>query len=364
MLEFADTFFRNGATAMFILIAVLVVRAHGVRLVTVLAALASLTAAGYTICTLPGFMDMHPAFMIPVAIFCQMGPVHVWLFSLSQFQDDFRLRGWHWGLAILYTVVMLLYDPLVTSAVTGMISDLVLTLLRGFFILHMVFAAWQGRGGELTEARRRFRLMFIVLVSLVSTVILLMESVYPQDALYTPFISIMQATSFCLLASVILWHMVQMKQDVLYIPHADAEKARHAPAAPASSTQAGADAADSHDLAAITAAMQDDGLYMQQGMSISVLSDVLSIPEHRLRRLINQHMGYRNFADFLNEYRITAAENMLADTDRRHTQILTIAMDLGYGSLGPFNRAFKARTGKTPTAFRRAALGTHEGDDA
>ena len=34
----------------------------------------------------------------------------------------------------------------------------------------------------------------------------------------------------------------------------------------------------------------------------------------------------------------------------------TIAFDLGYGSLGPFNRAFRAATGAAPTEWRRQAL--------
>ena len=34
--------------------------------------------------------------------------------------------------------------------------------------------------------------------------------------------------------------------------------------------------------------------------------------------------------------------------------ILTIALDFGFQSLGPFNRAFKADTGLTPTEFRTA----------
>jgi AraC-like DNA-binding protein len=33
--------------------------------------------------------------------------------------------------------------------------------------------------------------------------------------------------------------------------------------------------------------------------------------------------------------------------------VLTIAMDSGFQSLGPFNRAFKADTGLTPTEYRR-----------
>jgi AraC-like DNA-binding protein len=37
--------------------------------------------------------------------------------------------------------------------------------------------------------------------------------------------------------------------------------------------------------------------------------------------------------------------------------VLSIALDVGYGSIGPFNRAFKARMGMTPTQFRQAVPG-------
>ncbi|MFY8210181.1 MAG: helix-turn-helix domain-containing protein, partial [Caulobacter sp.] len=37
-----------------------------------------------------------------------------------------------------------------------------------------------------------------------------------------------------------------------------------------------------------------------------------------------------------------------------HLPILTLAYDCGFGSIGPFNRAFKAKTGVTPQAFRKS----------
>jgi AraC-like DNA-binding protein len=40
--------------------------------------------------------------------------------------------------------------------------------------------------------------------------------------------------------------------------------------------------------------------------------------------------------------------------------VLTIALDAGFSSLGPFNRAFKAETGVTPSEYRRQALGSGE----
>jgi AraC-like DNA-binding protein len=46
----------------------------------------------------------------------------------------------------------------------------------------------------------------------------------------------------------------------------------------------------------------------------------------------------------------------LSDPSQRDVAVLTIAMDAGFQSIGPFNRAFKAETGLTPTEFRRNAL--------
>ena len=79
----------------------------------------------------------------------------------------------------------------------------------------------------------------------------------------------------------------------------------------------------------------------------------IGVPEHRLRPLINDHLGFRNFSAFVNAARIEAAKRLLADPAQARTTIAAIAFDLGFGSLGPFNRAFKEATGKTPTEFRR-----------
>jgi AraC-like DNA-binding protein len=106
---------------------------------------------------------------------------------------------------------------------------------------------------------------------------------------------------------------------------------------------------------ALLAAMSR-GAYRQTGLTIRALAEELGHPEHRLRQLINGRLGYRNFSAFLNSYRIPEAEEALADPEQVRKPVLTIALDLGYGSLGPFNRAFKNATGQTPTAFRQQAL--------
>src|SRR5438552_1538719 len=96
--------------------------------------------------------------------------------------------------------------------------------------------------------------------------------------------------------------------------------------------------------------------YRREGLTIGALSAELGVPEYRLRQLINEGLGHRNFNAFLNRYRIEEAKAALADPEQKEVPVLTIAMDTGFQSIGPFNRAFKAATDLTPSEFRRLAV--------
>jgi AraC-like DNA-binding protein len=103
--------------------------------------------------------------------------------------------------------------------------------------------------------------------------------------------------------------------------------------------------------------MRTERAYRQENLTIGLLARKLDLPEYRLRRIINQQLGYRNFNAYLNDLRIEDACSVLADPAQERLPILNLALDLGYGSPGPFNRAFRARTAQTPTEYRRAKLG-------
>jgi AraC-like DNA-binding protein len=98
--------------------------------------------------------------------------------------------------------------------------------------------------------------------------------------------------------------------------------------------------------------MQDQKIWQQEGLSIAELADAAAVPEYRLRAYINEQLGHRNFSAFVNHYRIEAAKIALADPAKARQTVAAIAFDLGFGSLGPFNRAFRDAVGMTPTAFR------------
>lgn len=94
-------------------------------------------------------------------------------------------------------------------------------------------------------------------------------------------------------------------------------------------------------------------LFLQENLTILALAKQLNVPEKKVRRLINKGLGYRNFNEFLNHFRIQEAKSILSDPNKNEFQVLRIAMDLGYGSLAPFNRAFKEIVGMTPSDFRK-----------
>lgn len=106
----------------------------------------------------------------------------------------------------------------------------------------------------------------------------------------------------------------------------------------------------------LNAVMADERAYRAEGFTIAALAARLGEPEYRVRRAINGEMGFRNFTAYLNSFRLEEVRMALGDPAQREVPILTIALDAGFGSLGPFNRAFRDAEAMTPTAYRAARL--------
>lgn len=96
--------------------------------------------------------------------------------------------------------------------------------------------------------------------------------------------------------------------------------------------------------------MEVERTYRLEGLTITLLAEKMKTQEYLLRRCINQELGFRNFNDFLNHYRIQEACSRLRAEPS--LPILNLSLELGYRSLAPFNRAFRDKTGTTPSQFR------------
>lgn len=98
--------------------------------------------------------------------------------------------------------------------------------------------------------------------------------------------------------------------------------------------------------------LENDKLFTTPKLRVSDLSTALGEPEYKVTQCITSVMGYQNFNRLVNEYRIANAKTKLEDHDQNERQILAIALESGFNSIGPFNRAFKKAVGVTPRQFR------------
>ena len=221
-------------------------------------------------------------------------------------------------------------------------ADLVQHLLSLLLALHAIWIAVRERGDDLIEKRRSFRIGFVIVVGVETVGIVIAETLYGYQGTVIELMLLQSGTTFL---AVMAFGAVLLSGNGELLFDGEAAPVQRSPLSPAE-----------HVLKMKLDAVMGDGIYRSSGLTIGGLAERLGVPEHRLRALINQRLGHRNFSAFLNAHRIADAREWLGDPAKVDLPVLTIAMDLGYGSLAPFNRAFRDATGQTPSEYRRAQI--------
>lgn len=103
----------------------------------------------------------------------------------------------------------------------------------------------------------------------------------------------------------------------------------------------------------LTSFMETEKPYLNPSLSIKNLAKEIQMNSRELSVLINQHLN-QHFFDFVNEYRIKEAMNILKDPNKKELTVLEILYEIGFNSKSSFNTAFKKHTGLTPTAYRKS----------
>jgi AraC-like DNA-binding protein len=98
--------------------------------------------------------------------------------------------------------------------------------------------------------------------------------------------------------------------------------------------------------------MVDKKPYLNPSLTIRSLSEDIKMNSRELSVLINQNLN-QHFFDFINEYRIKEAMNILKNPTKKEVTVLEILYEVGFNSKSSFNTAFKKYTGFTPTQFRK-----------
>jgi AraC-like DNA-binding protein len=272
-----------------------------------------------------------------------------WLFTRALFDDAFALRWWHalvWAAVAAFSFVNCLW---IAPAGNARLSIVAINLLAlGFIALAagQTIASWSA---DLVEGRRRLRVFIVTAAALYGGLNAILQIVVSGRGA-ADVANAANAALLALIAAAICFAMMQVSAADLFPAASDVSAPENAPAQAAVPDSR---AADQKLVDALMRLMADERIYRHENVTIGTLATRLGIPEYRLRRLINQRLGYRNFNVFLNNHRIEEAKAALADPTQTEVPVITIAMDAGFQSLGPFNRAFKATTGVTPSEYRR-----------
>ena len=96
-------------------------------------------------------------------------------------------------------------------------------------------------------------------------------------------------------------------------------------------------------------------IFLESSISLKTVSEKLSTSSREISQAINENVQ-QNFYEFVNQFRIEKAKDLLVDLNYKNEKIATVAYDSGFGTVTAFNVAFKKNTGITPSAYRKQYL--------
>lgn len=342
-----ETSIRGGTIALLLLLALIGWRdartAAGARYGVLL----DLCAAAYVIESAPALAHISPPWLLPIRVLSNVAAAAFQLWAAASFNDSFAPRWWRWlplGGALVLAGCAVTFD---TAA-----------LWRGVHVASLLLAGagiaqiLTGRGADLVERRRQLRLVLALGAGGWIAGLTLLSAAGSQ--------TVRSAAGAVAAAGILALALAAALLRLRVVPLPGLVPA--AVPAGVAADQLPRDASHPPDrddrgwLDRLRRTMEHDRIYREEGLSVGTLASRLGLPEYRLRRLIHEGLGHRNFTSFVNAYRLEDVMAALADPSQAQVPILTIALDAGFQSIGPFNRAFKAQTGVTPTAFRRDRL--------
>ena len=287
----------------------------------------------------------------------------LWWFCLALFDDSFRFGPLQVVVALLWWPLMLLDRGWLGDGLASIGLSWALVLLGFGMCAHLVVQLLRDREGDLIEARRRGRLWVVAALLGLLLTDLLADVV--MGLAWKPRAFVL-AQNLALLA--IGWHLASRWLDVDLVGLAYGARLPAPRATAATTAAAGAGpvglpspvpalrGADAVLLQRLSTLMDVERIHREPGLTVTGFAARMGAPEPEVRRLVNQHLGWRHFRSFLNHYRLQDAKAALADPAQAQRKILAVAFDAGFASLPSFNRSFREAEGVAPSEYRTRAL--------
>ena len=339
-----DLIVRGGSLTLLALWSYVIFRDHRAILSARIAIMLNVTIAAYIVNGIISALAPNSAINAIFDGISVFAPPFLWLFALTWFNDIDRI-GWARWLAVF--VLALPYFTQVGLIAFGKAPLIEIWLLMRFAMFVYgaagIWAAWQGRENDLVEVRRRFRLVLIAVIGGFVILINLVELLVISDV-FDEYARALIELAIFLVTFAVSARLYDLSNPELFA---------HGKKSPRPHALADEPSALAGKLAAF---MAYERAYRTEGLTIAALAAQIGEQEYRLRRAINGELGFRNFTAFLNSYRLQEVRDALSDPAQKDVPILTIAIDAGFGSLGPFNRAFREAEGMTPSEYRSRQL--------
>lgn len=344
--DIADLLLRGGATALNLFVAIQFLRATTPRFMSVSGALFAIAIAAYGLASNEPVTDALGASVVVLVIPAVLASAFFWWFALALFRDG---SGWRWAYAVPPALLLAFYGLRQSGNGSAQTAGALLhQAVVVSLLVHIVGLALIEFRTDLIDSRRRFRVAVALSLPIVGFVIAATELYELRQPLPEWLgLRLVQSLTLAVLAFAFAYWTTAVRRE-LFVAALSAPQPRTDELGPA----------ELLELQRLRTAISR-GVCFEPDLSLASLARQLGVPEHRLRKLINKGLGYRNFAAFLNDHRIAEARQRLADPQQAREQIASIAFGLGYASLAPFNRAFRELTGVTPTDYRAEALARH-----
>ncbi|MFZ6743158.1 helix-turn-helix domain-containing protein [Undibacterium sp. JH2W] len=277
------------------------------------------------------------------------------VFVQALFDDDYLLQPWQ-VLAWFAVAALSALNCAVIAGSASIIAPLTMGVQRAIPLIFAILAALAAARNwrtDLVEQRRRLR-AFIVIAGSIYTVLLLIARLSSPQGRLIGGTAMADVLVLLLIIAIVTFRMLKLGHlDLFPLPVATLQKHAISPTNPVPVVATGAELVEDKLVTALQKLMQGEHLYRSEDLTLASLAHKMQIPEYRLRKLINQQLGYRNFNAYINAFRLDEARAALSDPAQRDSPVLSIALTSGFQSIGPFNRAFKAATGLTPTEYRK-----------
>ena len=357
-LAIIDLFLRFAAVGQLSLVLVHLLR-RAQRDIWLAASLVTLCISSYLLLTAP-IPDEEYGFLRGLfLLFTDLTPFAIWLFAVIWLQHAYHPRNWPMVIHILSLPMLLWYVYFFgVQQGVGLFHDVNHAL--GFvFLGHVLYSVVRDIGDDLNDASRKRKMLALILLCLYFCILTLFEFADASIRNHSVFSITNAAIGLSATSLAAYFVLIAPTNDAVQTFRTIQAERRE----PSGSLTSKRQPPPSNEVAIPPQfrvdwqrlqALLKEKIYGEPELTITKLAERLGIPAHQLRLLLNQHLGFKNFSQFLNAYRIPEACEQLRDPARLKIPILTIALEVGYGSIGPFNRAFKQQMGQTPSEYRRS----------